>query len=191
MDAYIESLPNGLASYPGCQQKAQVVRQFLPLTERRKLEGLGPPEITAIIDEPPPATAWVPEVHATAIYLALRDTMKSDDEFIDYAREMNRSLVSSPMYRILFAFVSPERVVRGAASRWGQMHRGTELHPRRVSTNDAVFRLTTPPNAVPEILARAYSTAYQTAVELSGGSNVTCQVAEGGPTGWTFNLKWT
>lgn len=190
LDAYIASLPHGLDSYAGCQQKAVVLRQFLPGHLVREVADLVPKSLVSLVEDPPPVTEWVSEVKATAIYLALRDTMSTEDAFVDFAHTMNRRLMSSPVYRILYALVSPERILRGCAARWGQMHRGTELRPQRVADGEAILRLSFPQMLVPHVLARAYATAYRAALELSGAKDISVECRDASSTGYTFVASW-
>jgi hypothetical protein len=190
MEAYLASLPRGLESYPACQQKAVILRSFVTPAMRPQIEAALPPEVRPLLEHMPAVTEWIPEVHATTIYLAARDATGSDEAYVASAYELNRNLLSGTMYRILFTFVSPARVLKGATSRWGQLHRGTELRPRSVGENEAVMRLSCPPNLVPPVLALAYGTAYRAAVELAGGRNVTVTCSEGGPGGYTYVAEW-
>lgn len=190
MDAYIASLPHGLSSYSGCQQKAIILSQFIGPTPASEIAPALPPELASLVLDPPLATEWIAEVKTTAIYLALRDAMGSDDAFVAHAYAMNRRLLARPVYRILFALTSPETVLRGATARWGQMHRGTELRPHKVVEGEAVFRLTFPPGLVPAILARAYTTAYRAAIEMAGAIDATVTFADQTSTGCTFTAHW-
>ena len=104
--------------------------------------------------------------------------------------ELNRDLLSGAMYRVLFAFVSPKRVLTGAASRWGQMHRGTDLRAIRVTDAEAVVRLTGPPNLVPHAVAIAYGTAMRAALELAGGEEVAVTCRRDGPDGFSYLASW-
>lgn len=187
---YLASLPNGLGSYPGCQQKAQILRQFVTTFGSQDLFALLPAELIDLARDPPPPTEWIPEVHATAVYLAQRDVLGSDQAFYQHCYTMNRRLLSSPLYRVLFAVAAPERILRGAAERWGKLHRGTELRARRVEAYEAVVRLSAPANLIPQLMCRAYGSAYQVAVELAGGRDVSVDCIEITPTGFTYKINW-
>lgn len=190
LDQYVASLPHGLASYPGCQQKGQILRQFISTFGSQRLFSLLPEEIVDLARDPPPATEWISEVKATAIYLALRDVLGSDDAFFQHCYSMNRRLLSSPLYRVLFAVASPERILRGAAERWGKLHRGTELRARKVEALEAIVRLTAPAYLIPDLMCRAYGSAYQVAVELAGGQDVVVDCVEVTDTGFTYKVNW-
>jgi uncharacterized protein (TIGR02265 family) len=190
MTEYLAALPRGLGAYPACQQKAGILRTFMTAEMRQCIEAAVPPELRELLVHPPPVTAWIPEVQATALYLAGRDAMGSDEAYVDMAYGLNRDLLSGAMYRVLFAFVSPTRVLMGAASRWGQIHRGTDLRAVTVTRAEAVLRLTGPPNLIPHVMALAYGTAFRAALELAGGKNVVVSCRRDGPEGCTYLASW-
>jgi hypothetical protein len=190
MEAYLAALPRGLAAYPSCQQKSAILRTFMTAEIAHHIEGALPPELRGLVTHPPPVTAWIPEVQATALYLAGRDAMGSDEEYVEMAYVLNRKLLSGVLYRALFAFVSPTRVLTGAASRWGQLHRGTDLRALKVTDTDAVLRLTGPPNHIPQVLALAYGTAFRAVLELTGGRSVVVTCRRDGPEGCTYLAGW-
>ena len=47
-----------------------------------------------------------------------------------------------------------------------------------------------PEGLVPPVLARAYSTAYQSALELSGAEDITVEYRDASKTGYTFVARW-
>ncbi len=190
MEAFLAALPEGLGSYPDCQQKATVFRQFIGNETRRDIEAALPPDLIGLLESPPAPTEWISEVHVTAIYLAQRDSMASEDAFLEYTYLQNRRLLSSPLYRVLFAVAAPKRVLDGAAGRWARMHRGTELSMRQVEPQEAVLRLSGPPHLIPRTIALAYGTAYRAALELAGGLDVAVDCGEPGARGYTFRARW-
>lgn len=187
---YIEALPNGLASYPAYTQKAAVYRRVL--AEFGAVPDLTalPEELRTLVSEPLPVSAWMPEVEVNALYLALADVHgMSDTEFIDGFYAVNRAVLSSPLYRVLFFVLAPERLVRGAATRWGSFHQGIVL-AIKAGPRQATVRMEYPASLMPELLARAYVTAFQAAVELAGGRNVSFVVGEYTPTHTIFDGSW-
>jgi uncharacterized protein (TIGR02265 family) len=190
MEEYLGALPRGLAAYPACQQKSAILRTFMTAEMRQHIEPALPPELRGLVTHPPPVTAWIPEVQATALYLAGRDAIGSDEEYVELAYALNRDLLSGVLYRALFMFISPSRVLAGAASRWGQLHRGTDLRALKVTDTDAVLRLIGPPNLIPHVVALAYGTAFRAALELSGGQDVVVTCRRDGPEGCTYLASW-
>lgn len=191
LNAYIAGLPNGLDSYPDHLQKAAVFRQFIAEQPLQIHLDLLPAVLRGLIRSPPPVGTWMPEVHATAGYLALRGLLfESDALFVDYAYRMNRRLLEGPIYWVLFKLLSPEKVVRAAESRWGQMHRGIGLTMTFPEPRVAAATMTFPAGLVPDVITRCYATAFRAAVEVAGGRNVAFELVKSQPTAAEYRGRW-
>ena len=104
---------------------------------------------------------------------------------------INRKLLAGPLYGFLFKLVPLTTVLKGAQSRWGQLHRGVALATHfGESRNKVVFRLVFPPNVVPRLLASCYATAYQAALELTGTRNPKVVLVDHTATGAQFDATW-
>jgi uncharacterized protein DUF2378 len=170
---YVASLPGGLASYPTCVQKASVLRQFLELGPKSWGSNL-PAPLDALVCDTPPLTAWIPEVHATALYLALIDARRWEEkDFVAQSLTMNRELLQGPLYRILMSLASPGRLLREASNRWSAMHQGTELSAQMVGNTSAQVNLAFPRRLVPTLIAHCYATAFQAALERASAKSAT------------------
>lgn len=192
MEHYLVSLPLALRSYPTHTQKASVLRQIVgELPIAGDAAGL-PDELKALAQSPPPVTSWIPEVHATALYLALRDLYFDDDAgFVDYSYRRNRALLESPLYWILFKLVSARALLRQAPGRWAQLHKGVELGVKLDPKEESVeIRLNNPPYLVPDLLGRCYATAFTAAIELAGAKDAGFELVESSPSGSLFRGKW-
>jgi hypothetical protein len=142
---------------------------------------------------PPLHSAWITEVEATAVYLAMMDLCFADEAaFVAYALSANRSLLQGPLYRALLWLVGPERVVGRSAHTFGQMHRGLVLDARMGTVpRSAMFTLVFPPGLVPRVLARCYVTAAQAAVETAGGHNPVVDIILTTPTSFSLSVTWS
>jgi hypothetical protein len=187
---YLTGLPNGLGSYATCVQKASVLRQFLKLAPA-SWRGDLPEPLGALVRDPPPFTAWVPEVQATAVYLAIVDVREWEDkDFVARALTMNRELLKSPLYRVLMTVVSPGWLVRGAPSRWATMHQGIELSAQMVGDTSAQFDLTFPRRLVPTLIAQCYATAFQAALESASARKVSVSLGRSTDETATYRCDW-
>ncbi len=178
MDRYLASLPNGLDSYPECQTKFSVLRTFVQPDESSALARVLPPKLAEVVRYPAPPSAWLFDVHATAIYLATADAITSPAAFVESAYNNNYALLDSAMYRVLFRLVGVKRMLSRSGENWATFHRGTTLSLRSFDAvgRKANLRLDAPSNLVPQLLADSYATGVRAAVEIAGGEAVSSVV---------------
>ena len=175
IEEYLAKLPGGVHAFPDTRVKYSVVGLWMDGHDREPLAEALPPEVRPLLEPGFPVSRWVTEVHATCIYLALRELFfPSDDAFVADALERNRALLQKPMYKVLLRLFSPERAAKGTAVAFSQMHRGVTLEVEALA--DAwIVRLRHPPNIVPELLGRCYATAVRGALEVKGYAGVTAE----------------
>lgn len=187
--AYLARIPGGLAAHPECVAKASLFRSIVDDKPLRDLKGL-PPAIVELILHPPPPTAWVPEVHFRALMRAVYDThFASRPDFYRWAYEAQRRLFDGPLYRILFAMVSPERVAVTAEARWGKFHKGFTLDAK---IQKGLLHVVL---GHPSFLADAFDhhatlEGVRAALELAGAAHVTTTVDEVTSTCGVFTIRW-
>lgn len=123
---YVESLPQGLGSYPDLLVKGSVPRIVtLDPPEGFVRERL-PPEIWQLIDSPPLVSDWVPEVHVVAMSNALLDlAFPSEPELFQWIEVKLEQLTTSRMYRILASMTSPQQLVRMASRAYQGFRKGS------------------------------------------------------------------
>lgn len=190
MQAYVDGLPRGLDSYPSHEQKAGVYRQLLGDTLKPHAAGL-PPVLRAMVENPPPVTSWVTEVHACALFVAMRDVMASDAAFQDHMYKMNRALLDGVLYGFLFRLLSPKRILDGARSRWTQLHRGVTFEvTREGGDNTAGVVMRFPTGLIPLLLLNSYCGAFRAALEVAGGKDVKVQLVEGSAVLGRYQATW-
>jgi hypothetical protein len=190
MEAYVAALPGGLAAHPACRQKGSVVSGFLRDTPTTRLPRL-PDPVQALVDDPPLASAWVGEVHATALYMAICDAQFSDDEsFVAYCGRFNRRLLRSPLYRVLMFVATPERLARHAGVRWGALHRGSTLDVALVGEGKARSTVRYPRELFPPLMLRCFATGFHAVVEGSGGKNVRLEMERRTPDQAEYVVSW-
>ncbi|MEM6294871.1 MAG: hypothetical protein AAGA54_26605 [Myxococcota bacterium] len=172
VDEFLAALPHGIDSYPDVAVKYSVIDVWTEGHDLDRLRAALPNSLTGLAEAGNPVTRWVPEVHATVVYLTLRELFfDSDDAFVADALARNHQLYRSPLYKFLLRALTARRITKSAPVAYGHMHRGTSLE---VETDELPWRWTLhyPPNLVPELLGRCYATAMQAAIELGGGKNV-------------------
>ncbi len=173
--AYLDRLPGGIVAFPEAEVKYSVVATWLEGQDSASLVDCLPGAVHPLLQRGFPVTRWISEVHATTIYLGLRERFfSSDDAFVADALQRNRALLDKPMYRILLRLLSRSRAAKGASVAYTQMHRGTELI---VIAKDDYWEVTLehPPHLVPPLLGRCYATAMRAALEVKAYQNVYCK----------------
>lgn len=186
---YIESLPDGLDSYPHCVVKGSVLRQ---LTDSSPVafpnEGLSP-VIRALVDSPPLPSDWIPEVQFNALMLAHEDLIEPDT-FQKWVYDRNRHLFSSSLYRVLFLVMSPERLITGMTHRWRAFRKGTELQTVEQSKNFIVVELRHPPHLYELHALTNLTIAVRAAMDAAGGKNTAVKLVLQRPDCARISIRW-
>lgn len=168
--AYLERLPDGLASYPGCLAKASLYRSIieeLPLDDTRL-----PEPLQDLLRRPRAVSEWIPEVHSHAVLLAQYDQrFTAVPEFAAHCYAAQRRLWDSKIYAFMMRLMSPVRLLASTSQRWGQFHRGTELVAERSGEGAAWLRLTTPPHVYDEIALIGLTEGLRAVIDCSGISS--------------------
>ena len=128
---YERALPDGWSSFPQCEAKATLVRTLAtdPSLRRDEL----PAALREVLDDPPPVTAWVPEVHVVGMLVAVHHEHAragSAAAFLEWMAERNRELLGGAAYAPMLRASTSERLVKNIATAWERLHRGTELAMR-------------------------------------------------------------
>lgn len=191
--AYLGRLPDGLASYPKCQAKAALVRDLL---ESRPLDASGddvPDGIRPMLANPPPVSSWVSEVHFVTAALAIYARYFGANDLVAYEEWIctrNMALFRKPLYRVLIALMSPERLLIGASKRWSAFHLGTTLSVVEHTEGSARLKIVFPAHLFGIEFLRGISAGLRAAVIVAGGRNVVTGVDEATPTSAEYWLSW-
>lgn len=187
---YLDALPGGCDAHSEAVVKFSILDTWLEGHDRGALRDVLPKPVHWLLEPGVPVTRWVPEVHATCIYLALRELyFPSDDTFVADALQRNIRLLEKPMYKVLMRFLTPTRAAQGTALAFSQMHRGLELSVDPQA--DAWFvTLKHPPHLVPELLGRCYATALRAALEVKGYTGVFSRPVSLEPEVSTFRVSF-
>lgn len=191
IEAYLASLPRGLASYPECLHKGEPLGVWLERSPTRDVARFVPPQVAALLDRDRPLPTWVPEVHANVLYLAIRHAYFADDAgFMAHARECNRAVLETPTNRLLFWAASPKAILRAAGLRWGSLHRGSAIEVRIAYDSSAEVMLSFPRGLYPELVLRGNATGFAVAVENAGAREVEVHLRSVEPTRALFMGSW-
>jgi hypothetical protein len=191
VENYLARLPGGIQAYPECRHKGDALSLWLRTSPTSGVTERVPPEAAAVLASASHLPVWVPEVHASVLYLAIRDVHFADDgAFLLHAIECNRKLLDTPTNRVLFWVVSPKDMLRAAGSRWGSFHRGSTLSVRIRGDTSAELELGFPPHLLPEIVLRGNGTGFAAALETAGARDVVVDMIDVEPTRARFRGSW-
>jgi hypothetical protein len=196
VERYLSELPAGFLSHPGALAKATVVLPWRAgavgdaLHRCREL----PAALRALVEEPPAVSGWIPEVELAALILAAYDAhfaeAGGEDALQAYIHATNRAVFKGPLYAILFAVASPERLLVGAAQRWSAFHRGSKLEVVSREPGGAVMDLAHPAGIFSEHSLRGHGTSFALAAELAGGREVRATHERVAPGVTRYTLAW-
>ena len=193
MQAYLEGLPEDLASYPECLVKGDAFAMYRPvLLPHVRLPEL-PRPVAAYLEGQEPE--WIPDVLGISLALLARDVAFADDAgFLGFVEQSIHELYASPIYRTLMRLLSPTLVVMGAAARWRAFRKGSELRavPAVLSEGRRRVELTLQhaPRIYPPLVLQTFSVAYRVAVQTSRAEDARCVLASHADARATFELSW-
>ncbi len=150
-----------------------------------------PPVLADLVRSPPPSSAWLPQVHFRCILRAILDLYFQGDEaaMAAWSYGSQKKLLGGPLYRVMFALLSPERVVQLAPQRWGHFHRGlsmhVDIHPQQVEGT-----LRYPPNIYRRLDHELSLAGIRAVIELAGGRDVRLEILETSPTQGRSRITW-
>lgn len=191
MDAYLAGLPAGLDSYPECRIKGSA---FLPLVNTPP-PGLDPKALPgplrAVLEAPPPVTTWTPEVWFASILHHLRDAVfETEDAYRAWSLEGMRNTLGGPLYRMRFAFLSPQRMAKMAPRSWSSLRQGTHRTLLEEHTDYNIGNLTYPENFVDELYMQFHAQSIEFIYGLSRARSPGFELLEWTPTKSTFRIDY-
>ena len=190
VEAFLRLLPDAERSYPEYVVKASVVRGWIEGEDPDRLAAVVPAVVQPLVAAEVPVSAWVSEVHATIIYLSVRDVFYTDDDaFVEAALRKNTVLLSGVLYRALLKLLSPRHIGRLGQSAFNQLHRGIDMAVE-AEKMPWIFTLTYAPHLVPELIARCYATAAQAVLTLNGMQNVRVHATDVGRTRARLEIRF-
>jgi hypothetical protein len=169
LHAYIATLPRGLDSHPDHVVKGSLVRGVVSHPAILDARAALPPGLQSLVETPPPLSAWVRETHQAALRVALADLIGAA-EMLEFVRRDVRATLASPLYRVLFVFVGPRRVLNAAAARFIQFHRGIGLEAA-LTDEGGSLRLTPPPGLFTPLVAESFGVSFAVVAQLAGAKD--------------------
>ena len=191
LDAYLSALPGGLATYPACLAKGILVRMLVG-DEAGPGDADGfPGPLRRLVEEPPMATEWVPEVHLAALRYALADQRGMDDDaVIARVRPRCHRLFEGAAYRYLMAAAGPGSLTRIAGARWATWHRGTTLEIEGIGDDGVLAGLRFPHGVFDGLHLRCFAEAFLAALDVSRARAPRADIVEAGAEYARYRVAW-
>jgi hypothetical protein len=190
--SYLGSLPLGLGAHGAAMTKASLVRTAILDKPITRPDGALPPELVALLRDPPLVSTWTRAVHVQALFLAIADEWgMTEDLFADWTYHLQKRLFRSAVYRVLAVVTRPRMLLAGARLRWSSFHRGTTLEvTTRDHENAATLMLRFPRGLYTRLNLVGFGRGFQAVVELSHGGRVQAALAAVEPTHAAFAISW-
>ncbi|MFK8000074.1 MAG: hypothetical protein AB8H86_10770 [Polyangiales bacterium] len=190
VEEYLESLPHGISSYPLVRSKMAGLNALVSGYEDEIAEAV-PPEVRAILRNPPPLSSWVTEVEAQCALIALRQNVfRDDDAYVSHARIRGRRVMEGPLYRAVFRVFSSSRVARLTQSAWGLFHKGTTNKVIESHSTHIVVRMHHPRHIFLPFVMRGFLCAGEEALKIGGAKGVRSAVVSMEATSSLARLEW-
>lgn len=191
MERYLAGLPAGLDSFDGCVCKGSLLRSALAQQPIEELSARLPAPLAALVRDPPVDSEWVSEVRFAAIVHGVADVRGySDADVVAWTRDRNRALFRNPAYRILMAVASPGALVRGAAMRWSNWHRGTSLEVEGILDEGVRALLRFPGGLFDGLMLDGFGAAFVAALELARAPSPAARWERLEPGAARFVVSW-
>lgn len=189
LSRYLTALPEGLSSYPGCRTKGAIVRSVFE--EGMSLpEGL-PEPLEELARSRPPLTAWVPAVHADALFHLQCDLAHLDEDgMLAWTYERTARVGRSQAYRHLLSAAGPRALLRTSVRMHGFFQQGTELDLHELTQNHAAMGLRYPAHLHSRLNLLSNVALLRALVELTGGQDVECAMTHQDPTTARYDVRW-
>ncbi len=190
LTAYLSRLPDGVDSNPECEAKGSMVRSALEDHDLAPELAHLPAPIAELVASPPPATRWVPLVHAEGIFHAVCDRFyPTDDAVLEWTYRRTMSMVVSPMYRRLATAAGPGFFLKMGARVHGLLERGTRV-AITVDDKTARMELSHPPHVHSPLNHMSNVAMLRGVIEVTGGKNPRCHMRRSRPEGAEFDCVW-
>jgi hypothetical protein len=176
LEAYLSRLPEGIRSYPTQLAKVATYRDAIRSRPVEVVPGVLPEELERVLLAEPLVSAWMPEVQQIAIYKLIGDQHFPNDpkleKFSAWLLELNRDMLSSKLFRVLFRLLSIEQLFHGVELRWSTFRRGTSLKVLEHRPGRALLEMTYLPHLHDAETVVSVGLGVHAAAEAAGARNV-------------------
>ncbi len=125
-----------------------------------------------------------------ALNHALVDAFDDLQAFRAYTVEINRRKLTSNLYRAMFMFVTPEKLVAKASDRWSKVHKGVTMTAQMTSAKTFEGEIRFPEHLASPILVEIWADILALALGLSGAKGVRNTMVDYTPTCGRYAGEW-
>jgi hypothetical protein len=192
--SYIESLPEGIKSYPDCLSKADsrenIRSEFPQLAEISSLPNPMLDFLKGNHKDP-----WMSETTSVALQLLVRDAIfKTDQEFLDWCYKEHTLLFKKPHYKIIIHILSPTLLLIGATKKWAAFHKGSTFTSKPQGKQDGKVkfhaRLEFPEKLFPPLMHKIQRGAYQAALDAVKAKEPRLEIIDSSDTHASYEITW-
>jgi hypothetical protein len=189
LSAYVASLPAGLASYPECATKGALVRSIVDEIDLTDVPL--PAELATMVRERPLLTAWVPAVHADAMFHVYCDLhAPTDREMLEWTYERSSRVGRSQAYRHLLAVAGPRMLLRTSVRMHGLFQRGTDIELASLGETRAELVLSHPPHLHSRLNQLSNVALLRAVVDVTGGKETVCEMIAHDARSARYVVRW-
>lgn len=187
---YLEGLGGDLGAHPDCQTSTEffldINSSFPDLIDHPSLS----PRLREAFHLPWDGQDWMPSVLVVTLLTMVRDEVhRSDDAFLDWNFRRQLRIYQKPVFRALMFLLSPTLLFIGAARRWKNFHRGSELK----LTGDkkrADLRLVFPEGLYSRAFQVSLVAAFRAALQASKALDPEVELLSTGKTESRYQARW-
>lgn len=191
LKAYLDSLPDGLNSYPECRSKASVMASSLDHEIAPDVLEHLPQSIVELVERPPPPTIWIPAVYSDALFHVVCDVhYPKHTDVLDWIERRTRTMAAHKMYQSLMRVAGPKILLRSAAMAHGLFQKGTDLDAE-ISPSGARLVLSYQPYLHSSLNTLSNVPLWRVVIELTGGENVRVDRVEHTSRRAVYECSWS
>lgn len=191
--AYLESLPQGIRSFPECKAAAEGYTDTAKKIGERIDPSVFPAPFAAFLTQGYEGR-WMPEVYSQMLHALIAD-LDGEEEMMRWKYEQALALYDRPFVRHLMRIMSPTLIVMGAARRWGAMHQGSSLETTPVKKEGRMSLsrgiVTCPPGLLSHAFCLGQLQAFRAALAGARAADVGVTLGRQEPDRVEYEVRWS
>lgn len=188
---YLASLTKGPESYPDCAVTAILYRRLLhDEIHIKNILNAVPFFATQQLATIQDATFIPLTLHVAAVLAFAQARQLSCPQMKLQIKRYGKEILSGPIYRRLFALLSPSLVIMGAGYRYSRDFKGATATGSQLSKNSARMTLTNPANVFPRFYIESYNGLFEASLEAAAAVDATSRLNKFSDVGSETIFDW-